>query len=144
MLMWSLGIKRCLYFISKLYWLGSVQLINGFDWIKKGIRNADIVARKLRLTLTRPSNQRLEVAKKKRRKMNKIVERRKTKAMAKKQWRVRGRISLANEVNKNYESDLGDETNPDQVGNDKKLLQLWEWGAWGRYKQLKWYISYGL
>ena len=51
-----------------------------------------------------------------------MVERWKTKAMAKKRWRASGRISLANEENKNYKSDLGVETNPDQVGNDKKLL----------------------
>ncbi len=50
------------------------------------------------------------------------MERRKTEAMAAKQQRARGGISLSIEEKKNYESDNGDETNPDQANNDKNPL----------------------
>ncbi len=51
------------------------------DWIEKDIRNADVVARKLGPVSTRATNQRLEVAKEKRQKREKMVERRKTEAI---------------------------------------------------------------
>lgn len=54
-----------------------------------------------------------------------MVERRKTEAMAAKRQRARGGISLSSEEGGNYESDTGDETDPDQA-NDEYLLQLWE------------------
>lgn len=48
----------------------------------KGIKNANAVACKLRSALTKATNHRLEVASKERRKKEKIIERRKTEAMA--------------------------------------------------------------
>ena len=53
-------------------------------------------------------------------------------------------MSLSSKEEENYESDTRDETDLDQAGNDKNLLQLWEEGAGGRYKQQKWFIPYGL
>ena len=53
-----------------------------------------------------------------------MVKKRKTEAMAVRRQRARGGISLSSEEEDNYESDIGDETNPDQVSNDKNPLQL--------------------
>ena len=53
-----------------------------------------------------------------------MVERRKTEAMAAKHQRVRGGRSLSSEEEEIYESDTGDETDPDQANNDKSLLQF--------------------
>ena len=74
--------------------------------------------------MIRATNHRLEVAREKEQKREEIVERRKTKAMAAKCQRTRERISLSSEEKKNYESDTGDETNPDQASNNKNPLQL--------------------
>ncbi len=105
------------------------------DWIEKGIKNVDAVAHKLGPVLTKATNQRLEVAREKRRKWEEIVERRKIKAMATKCRRVRGGISSSSEEEENYESDTGDETDPDQADDYKNPLQLWEKGVEGSYKQ---------
>ncbi len=53
-----------------------------------------------------------------------MVERRKTEAMAAKRRRARGGISLSSEEEENYESDTGDETDPDQADDNKNPLQL--------------------
>ncbi len=53
-----------------------------------------------------------------------MVERRKTEAMAAKRRRARGGISSSNEEEENYESDTGDEPDPDQAEDDENLLQL--------------------
>ena len=74
--------------------------------------------------MIRATNERLEVARKKRQKKEKIVEKQKIEAMATRCQRGRGRISLSSEEKENYESDTGDKTDPNQVGNDKNLLQL--------------------
>ncbi len=50
--------------------------------MEKGIRNVDVVTCKLGSASIRVTNQRLEVARKERCKREKIVERRKIKAMA--------------------------------------------------------------
>ena len=63
--------------------------------------------------MTRVTNQSLKVAKKKRRKREKIVKKRKIKAMATKCQKVREGISLSIKKKKNYKSDNKDETNPD-------------------------------
>ncbi len=103
--------------------------------MEKGIRNADAVTRKLGSVSIRATNQRLEVAREERRKREEIIERRKTKAMVTKRQRARGRISLSNKEEENYESDIGDETDPDKANDDKNLLQLWEEGVGGIYKR---------
>ncbi len=64
-----------------------------------------------------------------------MVERWKTEAMAAKRQRARGEISLSNKEEENYESDTGDETDPNQADNDKTSLQLWEDEARGSYKR---------
>ncbi len=94
------------------------------DWMEKGIRNADAVVHKLGLASTRATNQRLEVAREERRKREEMVERQKTEAMAAKRRRARGGISSSNEEEENYESDTGDETDPNQADNDENPLQL--------------------
>lgn len=91
--------------------------------MEKSIRNADIVGRKLEPALKRATNHRLKVASKERWKKKEMVERRKTEAIAAKRWKARRRISSSNEEEENYESDTGDEMDPDQT-NDKYLLQL--------------------
>lgn len=73
--------------------------------------------------MKRATNHKLEVAREERRKREEMVERRKTEAMAAKRQRARGGISLSSEEGGNYESDTGDETDPDQA-NDEYLLQL--------------------
>ncbi len=92
--------------------------------MEKDVRNADTVAHKLRLALTKVINQKLEVAKEERRKREKIVERRKIEAMAVKHRGARGGISLSNKEEENYESDIGDKTDSNQANNDKNQLQL--------------------
>ena len=89
--------------------------------MKKGIQNADAVARKLEPVSTRASNHKLEFVKKKRRKREKMVERRKTEAIATKRYRDRGGISLSNEEERNYESNTRDDTDPDQANNKYPL-----------------------
>ncbi len=53
-----------------------------------------------------------------------MIKRQKTEAIAAKCQRVRGEISLSSEEEENYESDTGDETDPDQADNNKNLLQF--------------------
>ena len=91
--------------------------------IIKSIRNADAVACKLRPVLTRATNHRLEVARKKQPKREKIVERQKTEAMAAKHGKDRRRISLSSGEEGNHESDTEDDTHPDQA-KDKYPFQL--------------------
>ena len=87
--------------------------------MEKSIKNTDAVARKFGLGLIRATNQRLEVTREKKQKREEMIERRKTEAMAAKRHRARKKISSANKKEENYECDTGDETNPDQAGNDK-------------------------
>ncbi len=90
--------------------------------MKKGIKNADTVARKLGPVLTRVTNQKLEVVREKRRKREEIVERRKTETIAAKHQRARGGSSLSSKEEENYESDTKDETDLDYTDNDENLL----------------------
>ncbi len=83
------------------------------NWIKKGIRNTDAVARKFGPASTRATNQRLEIAREEKQKREEIVEKRKTEAMATKRQRTRGGISLSSKDEEIYESDTRDETDPD-------------------------------
>ena len=92
--------------------------------MEKGIKNVDGVARTLKPALTRVTNQMLEVAWKERRKREKMMERRKTKAMAAKRQRARRGINSSSKEEENYKSDTGDETDLDQAGNDKNPLQF--------------------
>ncbi len=115
--------KVVFYINNYIDWDQFNQLYD-LDWIEKGIRTADAVAHKLGPASTRVTNQRLEVAREDRRKKEEMVERRKTEAMATKCRRTRGGISLSNEEEENYESDTGDETDPNQAEDDKNLLQL--------------------
>lgn len=91
--------------------------------MKKSIKNADIVAYKLEPASTKVTNYNLEVTKKERRKREEIVERQKIEAIAAECKRARGGISLFSEEEKNYESNIKDKTNLDQINNEY-LLQL--------------------
>ena len=53
-----------------------------------------------------------------------MMERQQTKAMAVRYQKTRGEISLSSEEEENYESNTGDETDSDQVGNNENPLQL--------------------
>ncbi len=64
-----------------------------------------------------------------------MVERRKTEAMAAKRRRARRGISLCSEEKENYESDTGDETDPDQADDDENPRQLLEEGVGGSYER---------
>ena len=81
--------------------------------MEKSVRNVDAIARKLRPASTRASNYRLEVAREKRQKKEEIVEKRKIKAMVAKYCRDKREISLFSKEEGNYESDTGDDTDPD-------------------------------
>lgn len=89
--------------------------------MKKDIRNIDVVARKLKQASLRATNDRLKAVGEERQKKKEIIKRQKAEAMATKQHRVRGEISLSSE--KEDESDIRDDTNLDQA-NDKYSLQL--------------------
>ena len=89
----------------------------------KGIKNANTSACKLGSALIKTTNYRLKVAREERRKKEKIVERRKTKAIIAKCQRAKGGISLSSEEKESYESDSKDEIDLDQA-NDKYPLQL--------------------
>ena len=91
------------------------------DWIEKGIKNADAISCKLGPASTRATNNRLEVARKKRRKKEKIKERQKVEAIAAKWCRAREGISLSSE--EEDESDTRNDKDPDQA-EDEYPLQL--------------------
>ena len=91
------------------------------NWMKKGIKNVDAVARKLGPALTRAINDRLEAAKEERQKREEMIEKGKTKAMTAKWRRARGGISLSNK--EEDKSDTKDNIDLDQ-SNDKYPLQL--------------------
>lgn len=88
-------------------------------WIKKDIRNADVVAYKLGLALTKVTNQRLEIAREEKQKREEMVEKQKTETMTTKYQRIRGGISLSNKEKRDYKSNIRDEMDPDKAGNDK-------------------------
>ena len=79
--------------------------------MEKGIRNANAVTRKLGPASRRVTNDKLEVAREKRRKREEIIKRRKAKAMAAKRHRVRKGISLSSK--EKDKSDTGDDTDLD-------------------------------
>ncbi len=87
--------------------------------IKKLIKNADAVACKLRLTSIRATNQNLKVTKKESRKKEEMMGRQKMKTIIAKYQRAREGISWSGKEEKTYESNDGDKTDSDQVGNVK-------------------------
>ena len=92
--------------------------------MEKDIQNIDAVACKLGPVSITATNCRLEVAREEKQKREEMRKRRKTEAIVAKRQRARIRICLSSEEEENYESDTGDKTILDQVGNDKNLLQL--------------------
>ena len=128
--------KFVFYVNNYLNWDQLKQLYDP-DSMEKVIRNADTFACKLDLASTWATNQRLEVAREERQKREEMMKNRKTEAMATKWWRARGGINLFSEEKENYESNTRDETDPNQAGNDKNPLQLWEKRAGGKDKWLK-------
>lgn len=93
--------------------------------MNKSLKNADIIAYKLRPALTKATNHRLEIADKERQKKEEIVKKWKTKAMAGKCQRAKKQISLFSQEKESYESNIRNKIDPDQT-NDKYLLQLSE------------------
>ena len=89
--------------------------------MEKGIRNADVVARKLGPGSIRATNDRLEAVREERQNREEMIERRKAEAIAAKRRRARGGFSSSSE--EENESDTGDDTHPDQA-NDEYPLQL--------------------
>ena len=89
--------------------------------MEKDIKNADAITRKFGPASTRATTDRLEAAKKERRKREEMMERQKVEAMATKRRKAKGRMILSNE--KKDKNNTGDNTDPDQ-DNDKYPLQL--------------------
>lgn len=89
----------------------------------KSIKNVNAVTSKLKLALTRTTNHKLEMAQKKQRKGEEMVERWKGEAMAAKCCKDKRGFSLSSGEEKNHESDTENDTDPDQA-KDKYLLQL--------------------
>ena len=83
------------------------------DQIEKNIRNADAIACKLGPSLTRTTNNRLEVFIVKRQKKEEMKKKQKAKAMTVKRCRARG--GMGSFIKKEDESDSGNDTNPDQT-----------------------------
>ena len=106
--------KFVFYVNNYIDWYQFNQLYDP-DWIEKSIKNADAVARKLGPASTRATNDRLEAARKERRKREEIMERQKAEAMAAKRHRARRGISLSSE--KEDESDTGDDIDSDQAND---------------------------
>ena len=112
--------KFVFYINNYIVWDQFIQLYN-LDQMKKGIRNSDAVACKLRPASTKGTNNILEVAGKKRRKSEEMMERRKVKTIAIKRRKARERISLSSE--KEDENNTEYNTDLDQA-NKKYSLQL--------------------
>lgn len=72
--------KFVFYIKNYINWDLFNQLYNSGS-IEKSIKNIDVVARKLRPTLIKTTNQRLEIARKKKWKRQKMIKRQKIKAM---------------------------------------------------------------
>ena len=94
------------------------------------------VAYKLGPALIRAINHKLKVTREEQQKREEIVERQKTKTIAARCQRTRGRISLLSKEKKNYESDSGDETDLNQAGDNKNPLQLWEKRGWRKLQAI--------
>lgn len=77
------------------------------DWMKKDIKDMDTFAYRIRPALTKAINDKLEVVRERKWKREEIMEKRKAKAIAAKQCKARGEISLSNR--KKNESDIGDD-----------------------------------
>lgn len=65
-----------------------------------------------------------------------MIEKQKTKAIAAKYQKARWEISLFKKEKKNYKNDIVDETDPDQVGNNKYLLNF-EKNGWEKLQAIK-------
>lgn len=97
--------------------------IYDFNWIERDIKNVDVVACKLELTLTRVTNYRLEITGKENQKKEEMIKKWKTEAITVKCQRVRESICLFSEEKENFDSDTEDEIDPNQADN-KYLLPI--------------------
>ncbi len=91
------------------------------DWLEKGIRNADAIARKLTPASTKATDLRKEKAGQK----QEVVDRRKAEAIVEKQQRDRGRSSLSIE-NDGY-NDSKTSADPDEEDGFNPLGDDWNW-----------------
>ena len=94
------------------------------DRMKKGISNTNVVTRNLRLALIKLTNHKLEIARKKQRKREEMVEKRKTKTITARWQKARRESCLSSKKKENYESDIKNKTDLKQAGNNKNPLQL--------------------
>ena len=126
--------KVVFYINNYIDWDQFYQLYDP-DWKEKDVQNIDVITRKLRPALIKTTNHRLEVVRNEQRKREKMVERRKIKVLAARHQGAREEINLSCEKEENYESNIGDKTDSNQVSNDENPLQLWEEGVRENYKQ---------
>ena len=91
------------------------------NWMQKGEKNIDVVARKLRSISIRATNDRLEVAKEEKQKRKEMIEKRKAIAMAAKHCRARKGIGLSREKKNEYQTRNDMDLN---LADNKYPLQL--------------------
>lgn len=90
--------------------------------MKKYIRNINVVTCKLWTALIKVTNHKLEVARKKKQKIEKIVKKQKTKTMVAKYQRARDEICLSNKEEGNYKNNIRHKIDSDQTNNKYQLL----------------------
>lgn len=73
--------KRIVFYVNNYIDWDQFNQLYALDWLKKGVQNADAVAQKLKLALTKAINLR----KKKARRKQEVVDRQKVEAIAEKQ-----------------------------------------------------------
>lgn len=81
--------------------------------MEKSRQNINVNVRKLALASTKVTNQKLEVVKEKIQKKEKIIGKRKAETMATRWHKAKKKISLSSDKERNYESDIENETNLD-------------------------------
>lgn len=96
--------ERFVFYVNNYIKQNQFNQSNNLDWIKKGMRNVNVVICKLKLALIGATNFRLEVAKKERQKREKIMKRQKTETMIVKQYKIREKIGFSSD--EKNESDI--------------------------------------
>lgn len=114
---------KVVFYINKYINWNQFNQLYDLDQIEKKIQNADLVTHKLEPASIKATNHRLEDVKKEKQTREEIVERRKAETLAAKCRRAGGEISSSSAKERNYESDIEDDMDPDQVDN-KYPLQL--------------------
>ena len=79
----------------------------------KRYKNINVIAYKLKPTLSKSTNCKFETTSKKNKNREEIIERWEIKVITIKHQKVRIEVSLSSKKKKNYKSDIEDEINPD-------------------------------